>query len=130
MENEIRSSLNTLTADNAFQVLNILIDEENFGNVIAELISEEHIKVQFIQDKGISWCSIGVSDEMYFLEDVLSLWEVAIGSTNQAFIPMVLEISESIKSEYPTIAAAFNKKNRKSTHRQLKKLERLRVIKY
>jgi hypothetical protein len=128
LSDSIINAVLCLTNDRTFYVSKLVIDEDNFGNIVTLLESKYEICVRFIKDRGDCWSEIGYLNEWYFLEDVFFAVGINTVPTGTNFIEMIADSSASIKDNLPLIIKAFDANNRKETQIKIKAIASKRAM--
>lgn len=124
----ITNSVSILTNDNDFYISELIIDENNFGNIVVILKSNYGICVRFIKDRGDCWSEIGFLNEWYFLEDVCCAIGINIVPSSTDLEKMITDLSHLIKKNMLLIIKSFDAKNHKKTQAKIKEIARKRAM--
>jgi len=127
-EKEIRDAVAEVTGDGLFEITHIIYDEKNFGNVLVQLKSNAKINVRFIKDRGDVWCEIGLAEEWFIVEDVLTVIGVQIDSKGKELVEVIAKTTHVIKENFVQIRGAFDKEHLSETTSTLKELATKRMM--
>lgn len=137
IQDDIMRALSDLTQDGLFTVSQVHYDARAFGNVLVELVSPANIKLRIINDRGSTWCEVGIDsapEKWYWLEDLLTVIgasDVQVDS-GPDLIRALVSISKTVRDNINRIVEAVGKEHISNTIRHLdeltcrRKLERLK----
>lgn len=111
IEELINKALKELITNGKFKILVSKYDEINFGNIFIELKSNTKVGVRFIKDRDTSWCEIGLGGEWFFLEDIISYFNIKKMMEDVDFTEMVTQSLKVLDANLEEIVKACNKKS-------------------
>lgn len=121
-------ALKELIANGTFEILKSKYDDINFGNIFVELKSYAKVGVRFIKDRETSWCEIGLGGEWFFLEDVISYFNIKKTMIDGDFIDIVTQSLKLLESNLEKIVFACDEKFIKETQKNIKDIAIKRAI--
>lgn len=125
-KDEIKSHLESFKTRYSFENIDMIYDEENFGDIFVKITDRNGTLLYFIRDRGQSRGEIGTQKEMYLIEDVLEALHIDDNIETDDFFRLVDGFLQIYEKENSKFLEAFSPTHSKLTKLRIKKVEKIR----
>lgn len=122
----IENHLKSIKTKYSFEDIQIIYNEEIFGDIFISINDKNGIVLNFIRDRNECHVEIGTREEMYLVEDVLEVLHIDDRIEGDDLLTLVDRFLQIYNRENAKFLEAFSSVTSIITRSRIKKIEKMR----
>ena len=107
LKNTIEKTVLKSSKNKIFEICDLKIDNENFGNIFLLIEANGKIQVKFIKDRGDCWCELGKFKQWVFIENIFNRIKIDEEFKKKDFISLITRVLYLIDKNFDRIVMSF-----------------------